>query len=309
MTKTIKKTRILVIEDDKITRKSLTINMRREGYEVIEASDAIKGIELFITEKPDIVLLDAMMPVMDGFECCEKLREISGEETTRILMITSLDDTGSVDRAFEVGAADYIKKPIHWPVLKQRIRRIIEQYHLYQELARANQKLLKLAMFDELTQVANRRHFDECLSWEWARMTINQRPVSLIFCDVDCFKLYNDTYGHPTGDACLTMVAKTIVSNVRMPGDVVARYGGEEFAVILPDTPHEIALDIAERIRQAVEQLRIPHIRSMIKKSVTISLGIACTIPDDGEDPVALINKADRALYDAKIKGRNRVSG
>lgn len=298
---------ILIVEDDRTTRMLLRRAMEKEGYRVIEAADGEQGIADFLRQKPDIVLLDAMMPVMDGFTCCQHFQELTGGDTTPVLMITSLDDPDSVDRAFNVGATDYITKPIHWPVLRQRVRRLIEQYHLYQKLEFANQQLQRLALIDGLTQVANRRRFDEYLEREWFRQVRERSCLSLILCDVDFFKAYNDTYGHQAGDECLRLVATTISQEVKRSADLVARYGGEEFAVILPNTDAVGAVYVAENIRLKIEDLAIPHATSTVRDRVTLSLGVTSLIPQAETPPSLILSLADKALYQAKASGRNQL--
>ncbi|MBE9043039.1 diguanylate cyclase [Pleurocapsales cyanobacterium LEGE 10410] len=183
----------------------------------------------------------------------------------------------------------------------------IKQSQLYQELERANQELVELVVVDSLTKVANRHKFDKYLEVEWKRCTREQNFLSLILCDIDYFKLYNDTYGHQAGDRCLTKVAQAIAKVVKRPADLVARYGGEEFAVILPNTNTLGAKYIAKQIRLQVEALKAPHINSPIDLYVTLSLGVAGCIPDSSLDFSALVEAADKGLYKAKELGRNRV--
>lgn len=298
---------VLVVEDDRTTRMLLRRAMEKEGYRVAEATDGEQALADYNHLQPDIVLLDAVMPVMDGFTCCRHLQSLPGGDRTPLLIITSLDDPESVDRAFEVGASDYVTKPIHWAVLRQRVRRLIQQSHLYQELEAANQKLRRLASLDGLTQVANRRLFDERFEKEWLRLAREQASLSLILCDVDFFKAYNDTYGHQAGDECLQQVALAITESVRRPADLVARYGGEEFAVILPNTESAGAVQVAESIRKRVEALAIVHATSTVSKYITLSLGVATLIPSSTALSATLILAADKALYQAKASGRDAV--
>lgn len=183
----------------------------------------------------------------------------------------------------------------------------LQQAELYQQLLTANQQLRQLAWLDGLTQVANRRRFDEYLQYEWRRLARDQAPLSLILCDVDFFKVYNDTYGHLTGDICLQQVAAAIREAIRRPADLVARYGGEEFAVILPNTPSVGAVHVAEEIQSRVKALKIDHPKSQVCPYVTLSLGVATTIPAPKTSPMILIGLADRALYQAKAEGRDRA--
>lgn len=297
---------ILVADDDKSTRLGLRQAMEQEGYQVIEASDGESCLTMFEQSRPDIVLLDAIMPRKDGFTCCIKIQQMSGNTRTPVLMITGLEDQESVDQAFAVGAIDYITKPVHWAVLRQRVRLLIQQIRLYQQLEAANQELQRLASYDALTQVANRRRFDEYLQQEWQRMLRDQQQLSLILCDIDCFKPFNDTYGHQAGDDCLRQVASVIKQAARRSIDLPARYGGEEFAVVLPNTDQEGAILVAQEIQLSVKQLAIAHQSSKVNSVVTVSLGVASTIPSLITSPQLLITAADKALYQAKAEGRDR---
>ncbi|MBD2503869.1 GGDEF domain-containing response regulator [Anabaena azotica] len=297
---------VLIVDDEPFIRAQLRLSLQREGYRTVEAENGREALTLFQQLQPDIVLLDAIMPDLDGFDCCTQLQSLENGPSTPVLMITGLEDQESVDRAFEVGAVDYVTKPIHWPVLRQRVKRLIQQSHLQQKLEAANKELQRLVTIDDLTQVANRRRFEEYCAQEWQRMARNQLPLSLILCDVDFFKAYNDTYGHRAGDRCLQLVAKAIQQTVNRPGDVVARYGGEEFAVILPTTYADGAIHIAARICEAVRQLTIPHHTSQANTCVTVSAGVATEIPVPSSDFQEIIDAADRALYQAKTKGRDR---
>lgn len=174
-------------------------------------------------------------------------------------------------------------------------------------LKQANQELKRLAALDGLTQVANRRRFDEYLNKEWRRLARDRSPLSLIMCDVDFFKSYNDTYGHQAGDDCLRQIASAISRTLKRPADFVARYGGEEFVVILPNTPAEGALVVAQSIHQEVENLKIPHSQSAAREWVTLSLGVSTQIPSGESSAEDLIAVADRALYEAKEQGRNQI--
>lgn len=298
---------ILVVDDDKFTRLQLRQMLQQEGYRVEEVNDGEQCLAAYTRIHPDIILIDAMMPVMDGFTCCTQLQTLPGGDRTPVLMITGLDDQASVDRAFATGAADYVVKPIHWAVLRQRVRRLLQQSHLYKQLEEANQVLQHLAISDSLTRVANRRRFDEYLDQAWRQMARESIPLSLVLCDIDFFKIYNDTYGHQAGDVCLRQVAQAISQTVRRPTDLVARYGGEEFAVILPDTETEGAAQVAEKIRAEVKALEITHAHSQISQYITLSLGVGSTIPGHASSPATLVAAADQALYQAKAEGRDSV--
>lgn len=452
------------------------------GYRVVEAANGLDCLAIYQQHRPDMVLLDGLMPVMDGFACCRQLRALNQEQrqaasqdySPPILMITGLNDSESVDQAFEAGATDYVTKPIHWPVLRMRVRRLlqasnaiealqqqteqervinaitqqirqslnldevlstaarevqqflkadrvvieqlqpdhtrkvameslnpdypsilgktippqlldragldhsitaiediatsdlapaqkelfeqlqvkarlmvpiwqrqqiwglliahqcsgtrrwspaeinlverlavqvaiaIQQSQLYEQLTEVNQELQRLAAVDGLTQVHNRRSFDERMLMEWQRLRREQRPLSLILGDVDYFKSYNDTYGHQAGDDCLKQLAHTLERGTRRQTDLVARYGGEEFAVILPNTPAAGAREVAEQIQAQIQGLDLPHIVSPLGH-VTMSLGVATMIPTGGQTLEDLIAMADKALYQAKLTGRSRI--
>jgi diguanylate cyclase (GGDEF)-like protein len=269
-------------------------------------------LEAYTELQPDLILLDAMMPTMDGFTFCQKLSAIPESDRPPVLMITSLEDPESVDRAFTVGAADFITKPIHWAVLRQRVHRLIQQSHLqqrqtllYKQLETANRQLKYLASIDALTQVANRRQFDHQLEREWRRMARQQASLSLILCDIDFFKAYNDTYGHQAGDTCLQQIAAALNYSLRRAGDLVARYGGEEFVVLLPDTEIAGAVQIVEQMQSKIAALAIAHSNSLSSPHITLSFGVANVIPTSENSPETLVAAADAALYQAKAQGRN----
>lgn len=298
---------ILIAEDDKFTRLQIRRSMQREGYRVAELTNGEQCLAAYTRLQPDLILLDAMMPVMDGFTCCARLQALPGGERTPVLMITGLEDQASVDWAFEAGATDYITKPINWALLRQRVHRMLQESKVSQELKQANQELQQLVFLDSLTQLANRRRFDAYLSQEWKRTARDRAPLSLILCDIDFFKPYNDTYGHQVGDLCLQQVAKTITLAAKRPADLVARYGGEEFGVVLPNTENEGALRIAEEIRSHISALQIVHASSQVSRYVTLSFGVASTIPSSKSPLEKLIAAADAALYQAKTEGRDRI--
>ena len=294
---------------------------QKEGYRSLSVQDGQDALLACQQELPDIILMDAIMPKMDGFHCCQALQKEYGAYCPPILMITGLNDSESVDHAFEVGATDYVTKPFHWAVLRQRVRRTMQAHtdhlhlqqtlkqerSLHQKLKTANTELQRLATTDSLTDMANRRVFDERLLHEWKRLRREQSNLSLALFDIDCFKAYNDTYGHLAGDRCLQEVAQVIDRVARRPADLAARYGGEEFALILPNTHTEGAVFLAERVRQILQEKALIHAMSVVRPWVTVSIGVATMIPND-DSPHALIQKADDALYIAKENGRDRIS-
>jgi diguanylate cyclase (GGDEF)-like protein len=312
---------ILIVDDDRAMRLLLRLALEWEGYEVLEANNGEQCLAEFAESRPQMVLLDAVMPGIDGFTCCQELRRFPEAQDVPVLMITVLDDSESVDRAFEAGATDYVTKPIHWPVLCQRVRRLLKAYwdmmQLQEQIEReraltlqleaANQELTRLATSDGLTGLANRRYFDEVLDREWRRAVREHEPFSLLLCDVDCFKTYNDTYGHLMGDHCLESVAKILMQSIHRSTDLAARYGGEEFAIIMPNTPIAGSRQIANRIQQQLAHAAIPHAASTVSAVVTLSIGLICVVPEQGCTPTAVLTQADQMLYQAKAAGRNQI--
>ena len=225
---------------------------------------------------------------------------------SRRLSIRRNDEIGTLGREFDK-MVEMIEEQTNVMELinNELIKDVSKRIEIEKALQEANQQLENLAMLDGLTQIANRRRFDECLDLEWRRMMRQQKPLSLILCDVDFFKLYNDRYGHLTGDDCLCAIARVINNNAKRAEDFAARYGGEEFVIILPDTDITGARHLAESIRKDIEALKIPHESSSCHKYVTLSLGISCLIPSKELSPEILIELADKALYEAKAGGRN----
>ena len=323
-----KKETILVVDDRADNTELLSIMLTLQGYEVEQSNRGIKAIEIAKARPPDLILLDVSMPEMDGFEACQRLKADPDTIDIPVIFISALDKVSDKIKAFEYGGNDYITKPFQVEEVVARVRNQLQisrlktelkakNTRLEQELSKrksiekklleVNQQLSKLATLDGLTQLANRRKFDEFLSREWQRGQREQHCISLIFCDIDYFKLYNDSFGHQSGDLCLQKVAQAIVSAVKRPADLVARYGGEEFAVILPQTPATNALLVAEKIRQRVKQLDLCHPRSLVSDRVSLSLGVTCAVPNSRYTTDRLLVTADRALYQAKEQGRDRA--
>ena len=298
---------ILVVDDDVFMRKILVRYLERERYQLIEAANGMEALKIYQAYQPDVILLDAMMPILDGFECCSQLQNLPNGDHTPVLIITALEDRESVDRAYEAGASDYVTKPIHWAVLRQRVRHLIEQSYLRQQLEAANQELQRLVSIDGLTQMANRRCLDEYLDQECKRASREQIPISLVLCDIDFFKNYNDNYGHQEGDHCLQEVAQAISKSTNRPADLVARYGGEEFVIVLPNTDAQGSVNVAIRATEVMRSLKLPHSHSKVAPYVTISCGVATLLPSQEFEPTDLLKAADQALYKAKAEGRNCV--
>ena len=446
--------KILIVDDSLENLRLLSSLLAREGYKVISATDGSMALSTIKEEPPDLILLDVMIPEMDGYEVCQYLKSQKQTRHIPIIFLSGLDSELDKVEAFRVGAVDYVTKPFYTEEVIFRVKAqlsiindqkrlqqllqeqiierniverelnksrtlltgvlhssldgmaafeairdrqgkiidfcwlianpvaamtvggtiqslqgkrlfvegtpghlfdglfnafvqvvesctVLEKEHYYDSLSlkawfqivavklgdgfamtfrdiserkqheltliEANSRLLHQANIDSLTQIGNRRRFDECIAREWSRCAREKEYLSLILCDVDFFKAYNDTYGHQAGDRCLHSVAKAIAIAVERPADEVFRYGGEEFAIVLPNTESQGAIQVAEEIRNSVKCLQILHTSSKIDDFVSLSLGVSSIIPDIRSSAYALISTADNALYDAKLKGRNRV--
>lgn len=293
--------RLLVVDDQQINILTL-YQIFHSDHEVFVATGGAQALEFCRTnDPPDLVLLDIMMPDMDGLTACQLLKAQPATADVPVIFVTAQSTPDEETRALESGGVDFITKPVNPSVVRARVRT-----HL--TLKAQSDLLRSQALIDGLTGVANRRRFDEALQIEWRRGQRNQSPLSLLIMDIDHFKLYNDHYGHQAGDDCLRAVATTLKAQLFRAHDLCARYGGEEFVCLLPDCATENALTKAEELRQAVESLGLPHAASPTAAQVTISLGLAATIPDNRESGAEeLLKTADAALYLAKRGGRNRV--
>jgi len=304
----------LVIEDTATSQAVICHLLERLGIEPIQARDGQAGIDSFERERPSLILLDIILPGIDGFEVARRIRAMEKPgEWTPIIFLTALTKDADLERGIEAGGDDYLLKPVSEVVLGAKVRamqRIIQMHHsllvVMQKLDSANRELTRLSAVDGLTGIANRRQFDEALSREWRRCLREGETLSLLMIDVDLFKQYNDANGHQAGDECLRSVADTLKAKLRRPADVVARYGGEEFAAILPGTGLEGAMLVAEAMRAAVQNIGLPHGDSSFGV-ITISVGVAALAPQQPDGMANLISAADWALYEAKRLGRNAI--
>jgi diguanylate cyclase (GGDEF)-like protein len=296
---TIKPT-ILIVDDSRTNIMALSDVLSSE-HTLLFASSGLEGMKMAASLSPDLILLDIVMADMDGYEVCRKLKTNPGTKNIPIIFVTAMDKEEDETRGLEIGGLDYITKPFSAPIVRARVR-------IHLELKRHRNFLENLVATDGLTGIPNRRQFDEFLIREWRRAMRSQQPLSLIFMDIDYFKLFNDNYGHLTGDDCLRRIAQTIAECARRPTDLVARYGGEEFAGILPETNLEGALTVANNMRRKVKDLKIVHAYSNTADHITLSLGVATLIPSRGRSWADLISAADELLYEAKRSGRDRVS-
>jgi len=294
----IKTNSILIVDDEKANLMVLTHLLSRE-YVIYTAKDGQDAIGKAGKLLPDLILLDIVMPGMDGYEVLATLK--NSEETRHIpvIFITGLDSGEDEEKGLILKAADYISKPFRAAIVKLRIRNQIQIVNQMRTIER-------LSMIDQLTNIPNRRSFDSRLSLEWKRARREKTPISLLMIDVDRFKAYNDTYGHQQGDAVLQTVADIFSRTLKRPADFAARWGGEEFAVLLPVSDMNGALMVAEEIRANVENAVIPCADGEIT-NVTTSVGVNTEFPVDGGSIDGFISGADSALYTAKETGRNRV--
>jgi diguanylate cyclase (GGDEF)-like protein len=305
--------KILIVDDSPTIRAALRSLVEKMGHSVTEADDGSKALFLYQQDRPELVLIDVVMPVMDGYDAARRMRESTPDEWVPIIFLSSKEADQDLDRAIEAGGDDYLVKPVSFVVLNAKIRALhrIESMRsrildMTRELANANRELEKLSRHDGLTGIANRRYFDSYLQAELRRAAREHQPLSLILADVDDFKAFNDHYGHQAGDDCLKQVAAALVGACRRPADLPARYGGEEFALVLPATTLDGAIDLAKTLEHAIESLAIAHVRSTAGRRITLSQGIVSTVPAQTTTPEDIIALADQALYQAKQQGRNR---
>ncbi len=290
--------KILII-DDSIVQASYLKELLEDKYEITLSHTADDGLGYAKTGEYSLILLDVVMPDMDGFMLLKKLQEELVTEHIPVILITSLSDTHSEERGLILGAVDYIVKPFNPLIVKARVNTHIKLYHY-------RRRIEQQAMEDELTKVANRRCYDQCSVAKWQEAIRLKASFSVCMFDIDKFKLYNDTFGHPAGDQVLAAVAQTINTYLRRTTDFFARYGGEEFiAIILGGTPEEVFEHI-KKIRQAVEELHIAHSGS-VSPWVTVSIGGLTVFPEIGDKYEFYLKVADGMLYEAKRLGRNQV--
>ncbi|MBU1564549.1 MAG: diguanylate cyclase [Proteobacteria bacterium] len=294
------KPRILIVDDEKMNLKVLA-DLLKEEYSPVLARDGDQALQhAFSDSPPDLILLDVVMPQMGGYEVIKHLKNNDKTKNIPVIFVTSLDSVLDEEHGLKLGAVDYITKPFSPPIVKIRVHnhlRIVHQYKL----------LDQLAYLDGLTEISNRRRFDEYFQREWARSARSASPCSLAMVDVDFFKPYNDHYGHAMGDRTLQRIAKALDNALMRPADLIARYGGEEFVMLLPETDAFAAKGVAERALEKIVELNIPHQYSQIADHVTVSIGLVTTKINDSLTPQNFVAAADKNLYLAKESGRNRL--
>jgi diguanylate cyclase (GGDEF)-like protein len=295
---TTRKNSLLIVDDDKSSLMMLSHILQVE-YVVRVASDGLSAIRIAEKYTPDLILLDIIMPGMDGYQVFTALQNSEKTSHIPVIFITGLNNNNDEKKGLALGAVDYISKPFDDMIVKLRIHhqvRIINQLRTIEHLS----------MMDQLTGIANRRNFDNRLRAEWGRAIRENIPISLLMMDVDHFKNYNDTYGHQQGDRALCLVAQTLTQTLKRTSDFAARWGGEEFAVLLPNTDSSGGTAMGEQVRKNIELAEVPCDNGDVTK-LTVSIGVNAHMPMPDSSIDEFISKADRALYHAKNTGRNKV--
>jgi len=292
--------KVLIVDDNK-QNIDLLLDLFKDDYKVAVAITPERALKAARGEpKPDIILLDILMPGMDGYEVCTLLKQDEATQHIPIIFVTAVSEVMDEAKGFALGAVDYITKPFHPPVVKARV-----QMHL--SLKRKQELLEKFAFIDALTEIPNRRRLEEVLNREWHRASRSGKPLSLLFLDIDHFKQFNDTYGHGRGDEALRKIAREIQRRLKRGGDFVARYGGEEFVVVLPYSDDETARSTASMLSEAVDGLGIVHEASSAAPHLTVSIGLITVQPCPKQSLEHVMQVLDKAMYAAKSDGRHSI--
>ncbi|HSC69356.1 MAG TPA: diguanylate cyclase, partial [Cellvibrio sp.] len=254
----------------------------------------------------DMIIMDVEMPGLNGFETTRLIREWLAGHWIPIVFVTGLNEDENYREGIEAGGDDYLIKPVSFMIIKAKIRAMERIAEMRDQLNRLNSELEALSQLDSLTQIYNRRTFNEFAQQQWALAKRHQQPITALMIDVDHFKLFNDHYGHPAGDSCLKKITQAIKTCLHRSADILGRYGGEEFIVLLPETDAKGAMRVAQAISEAIESIQLRHDVSPSSNLVTASIGGATCLRTTGHDLEELIKNADRALYKAKRAGRNR---
>ncbi|MDR0454221.1 MAG: diguanylate cyclase [Deferribacteraceae bacterium] len=291
------KNAILIVDDEKLNLKTL-IQILNAEYTIYTAKDGLTAIEMSIQLQPDVILLDIIMPDMDGYEIISMLKKQEKTKTIPVIFITGLSSLEDEEKGLTLGAVDYIIKPFSAAIVKLRIR---NQIQIINQL----RTIEYLSFIDQLTEIPNRRSFDSRMMLEWDRAFRSKEPITVFMIDVDKFKNYNDTYGHQEGDIALKTVADLASSALKRSTDFIARWGGEEFIILLPNTD-EKGLNVAENIRENIEKASIV-LPNHPNTKITVSIGVNTVIPTENVSISKFISGADEAMYNAKKTGRNKV--
>ncbi len=300
MSNTHPKQRVLIVDDAPTNIKILSQTLK-DKVKISFATNGPDALRMATSDTPpDMILLDVVMPEMDGYEVCRRLKANRLTRNIPVIFITSKIDEEDEIKGLEAGAVDYIAKPFSQAIVNARV-------HTHLELKRHRDVLENLSSLDGLTCIPNRRMFDESIDRQWRQAMRDNSPISLIMMDIDFFKRYNDEYGHQAGDECLKRVVSALQNTARRPFDLVARYGGEEFVCVLSKTDIEGATDLARMMQDEIKRLAIPHAQSTVDATVTMSFGIASIVPKIDTEAAILIEAADNQLYHAKNDGRNCI--
>ena len=294
-----KKPTLLIVDDISINIQMLS-DLLKDDYIIKIAKNGKKALEIVRADNTvDLILLDVIMPEMDGYEVCKALKNDSLTQNIPVIFVTSNDSLEDEEYGLNLGAVDYIRKPFHPMIVKIRVRNHIN-------LKLKSDMLEELSMLDGLTHIPNRRYFNDRYEQEYKECLRDNKSFVVMMMDIDCFKLYNDNYGHGKGDEALIRVANALKENLKRPSDIVARYGGEEFVMITKDISLDGAHQIAETLVRAVRDLNISHLYSKTGDTVTISVGVAYKKPEDIFTKEELLERADEAMYKAKKSGKNK---
>ena len=293
------KASILIVDDEK-SNLVILAEILKAKYKVVLAKSGRQAIERAIKQPPDLILLDIVMPEMDGYQVLYELKNNDILRDIPVIFISALRDYADEEKGLVLGAVDYISKPFSHPIVLARVNNHIK-------IVRQRKLIESIALLDSVTGIPNRRNYESRIEMEWLRAIRERTAFTLLFLDIDYFKFFNDNYGHSKGDEALKAVANNIYRNIRRPADFVARTGGEEFAVLLPNTEKEGALHRAELIRASIEAMGIPHHYSTVSSVLTVSIGVTCCLPNQESDLQLFIDEADKMLYRAKNAGRNQV--
>lgn len=296
-------TKILVVDDVEDNIVLLTFDLEDDGFDVEPARSGQECLDKVAAEKPDMILLDIRMPGLSGLETLEILKS---DETTRmipVIMVSATSGDQSIIRALDLGAHDFVSKPIEYPVLAARMRSALRLIQAKRDLEKANKELERLATRDPLTGTNNRRSFFKLAEAELTKTIRHGRDIALLMIDADHFKMINDSYGHAAGDEALLTITE-VCKNACRESDILARLGGEEFAICCPDTNLDGAYAVAERIRQQCENTVIEH--NSVSFGITLSIGVTTFVPGQDNSITEVLQRADNLLYQAKEMGRNR---
>jgi len=289
----------VLIVDDMTTNLLILSDLLKDEYQIKIAKNGQKALDIVhSSDEVDIILLDIMMPDIDGYEVCRQLKSNPKTKKLPIIIVTAKDNDEDEEYGLNLGAIDYITKPFNKAIVRLRIRN-----HL--ELKLKSDLLEELSMYDGLTHIPNRRFFDQVFQSTYKEVKRENKSLAVLMIDIDFFKLYNDNYGHGKGDEALKKVAQSLQMTLKRPTDLVARYGGEEFVVLLKDISEENVKKIALNLLQSIRELQISHEYSKVEQIITISIGVAYKTASSLINKVELLICADEALYDVKRTSRN----